>query len=165
MIPLKIVSVVIVAIAMDMALAHVLELPGKPRLPKEAYLAVQAIYYPGFTFAGATEPLGVVVTTLLALLMPAGSRGFWLTLGACVALVLMHAIYWLLIHPVNHFWIKDVGGSRQDLLCTGLREPGTVRAAGLDISARPLGIFSPRACRPCGGGVCLAGHRRHRLTA
>jgi hypothetical protein len=109
MIPLKIVSVVIVAIAMDMALAHALELPGKLRLPKEAYLAVQAIYYPGFTFAGATEPLGVVVTALLALLMPAGSRGFWLTLGACVALVLMHAIYWLLIHPVNHFWIKDVG--------------------------------------------------------
>jgi hypothetical protein len=84
MIPLKIVSVVIVAIAMDMALAHALELPGKLRLPKEAYLAVQAIYYPGFTFAGATEPLGVVVTALLALLMPAGSRGFWLTLGAAL---------------------------------------------------------------------------------
>jgi hypothetical protein len=35
--------------AMAMGLAQALELPGKPRLPKETYLAVQPIYYPGFT--------------------------------------------------------------------------------------------------------------------
>ena len=108
MAPLKICAVMIVAVAMDMALAHALELPGKLRLSKDQYLAVQAIYYPGFTFGGITEPLGVIATALLAFLLPAGSLGFWLTIGACVTLMLMHATYWLLIHPVNNFWLRDV---------------------------------------------------------
>jgi hypothetical protein len=53
---LKIVTVLLVAVAMDMVLAHALELPGKLRLPKDQYLAVQAIYYPGFRFGGVAEP-------------------------------------------------------------------------------------------------------------
>jgi hypothetical protein len=105
---LKISAVLIVALAMEMALAHALELPGKLRLPKEHYLAVQAIYYPGFTYAGMAEPLGVAVTALLAFVMPASSLSFWLTVSSCIALVAMHAIYWILIHPVNNFWVKDV---------------------------------------------------------
>jgi len=106
-VPLKISAVIIVAVAMAMVLAHVLELPGKLRLPKEKYLAVQEIYYPGFTFGGIAEPIGVAVTALLAFLMPAGSLSFWLTLSACIALAVMHAIYWVLIHPVNNFWLRD----------------------------------------------------------
>ena len=109
MLTLKIFAVVIVAVAMDLALAHALELPGKLRLPKEQYLAVQAIYYPGFTFAGFTEPLGIILTALLAFLMPAGTPSFWLTVFACLALALMHAIYWVSIQPVNNFWLKDIG--------------------------------------------------------
>jgi hypothetical protein len=70
---LKICAVMIVAVAMDMVLAHALELPGKLQLSKEQYLAVQAIYYPGFTFGGITEPLGVIVTALLVWL-PAARR-------------------------------------------------------------------------------------------
>jgi hypothetical protein len=108
MIPLKICAVIVVAIVLAMGIAHVLELPGKLRLPKEQYLAVQAIYYPGFTYAGATEPLGVILTALLAFLMPAGSSSFWLTVTSCLALALMHAIYWVSIHPINNFWLKDI---------------------------------------------------------
>jgi hypothetical protein len=121
---LKIVSVVIVAVAMNMALAHALELPGKLRLPKEQYLAVQTIYYPGFTFAGFTEPLGVILTALLAFLTPWGSPSFWLTVGACVALALMHAIYWVLIHPVNNFWLRDTDlqGAGKTFFALGARE-------------------------------------------
>jgi hypothetical protein len=106
---LKICSILIVAIAMGMALAHALELPGKLRLPKEQYLAVQAIYYPGFTFGGIAEPLSMIATALLVFLVPAGSSSFWLTLGAWVALVLMQAIFWIFIQPVNNFWLKDIG--------------------------------------------------------
>jgi Domain of unknown function (DUF1772) len=108
MVLLKISAVVVVAIAMALALAHALELPGKLRLQKEQYLAVQAIYYPGFTIGGAAEPLSVVLTALLAFLTPSGSLSFWLTLGACFALVLMQAVYWTFIHPVNNFWLRDV---------------------------------------------------------
>jgi hypothetical protein len=108
MIPLKICTVIVVAIVMATGIAHALELPGKLRLPKEQYLAVQAIYYPGFTYAGVTEPLSVILTALLAFLMPAGSLSFWLTVISCIALALMHAIYWVLIHPINNFWLKDI---------------------------------------------------------
>ncbi|HWY53174.1 MAG TPA: hypothetical protein VNZ03_01850 [Terriglobales bacterium] len=54
---------------MSMALAHALEVPGKMRLDKQTYLAVQGIYYPGFTLGGIAEPLAVIATLVLMLLM------------------------------------------------------------------------------------------------
>jgi len=105
---LQILTVSLVAIAMALALAHALELPGKLRLAKEQYLAVQPIYYPGFTVGGAAEPLGLLMTLVLLFWMPRGGVAFWLTVGAVVSLVAMHATYWLLTHPVNNFWLKDV---------------------------------------------------------
>jgi hypothetical protein len=103
---LQVITVLIVAIAMALALAHALELPGKRRLTKEQYLAVQPIYYPGFTFGGIAEPLGLLVLLVLLFLTPAGPT-LWLTAGAFIALVAMHAAYWLLTHPVNNFWLKE----------------------------------------------------------
>lgn len=105
---LQILTVSLVAIAMALALAHALELPGKLRLAKEQYLAVQPIYYPGFTVGGAAEPLGLLMTLVLLFWMPRGGVAFWLAVGAVVSLVAMHATYWLLTHPVNNFWLKDV---------------------------------------------------------
>jgi hypothetical protein len=102
---LEIVTVLIVAIAMAMALAHALELPGKLRLSKEEYLIVQPIYYPGFTFGGATEPLGTILVFVLVLLAPVFGTRYWLLSGAFLALLAMHAIYWLVTHPVNNVWL------------------------------------------------------------
>jgi hypothetical protein len=45
---LQVVTVISGSVAMALALAHALELPGKLRLTKEAYYAMQSIYYPGF---------------------------------------------------------------------------------------------------------------------
>jgi hypothetical protein len=105
---LQIVTILLVAVAMAMALAHALELPGKMRLSKEAYLAMQPIYYPGFTIGGTVgEAGGMLATLLLAFLTPAGSVEFWLTLGAFLSLLAMHAVYWVVTHPVNNFWLKD----------------------------------------------------------
>jgi hypothetical protein len=66
---LQVLSVCLVAVAMSLALAHALELPGKMRLHKEAYLATQPIYYPGFTVAGGIGEAGGMVTTLILLLL------------------------------------------------------------------------------------------------
>jgi hypothetical protein len=60
---LHILAVVLVATAMALALAHALELPGKMRLSKEQYLAIQQIYYPGFTIGGVAEPIGLLMIT------------------------------------------------------------------------------------------------------
>jgi hypothetical protein len=103
---LQVLAVLLVAVAMALALAHALELPGKLRLPKDQYLAVQPIYYPGFTIGGAAEPLGLVTVLVLLLSTPAGRLEFWLMVGAFAALLAMHAAYWLLTHPVNNFWLK-----------------------------------------------------------
>lgn len=104
---LQVATVVLVAVAMALTLAHALELPGKMRLSKEHYLAVQPIYYPGFTIGATAEPLGLLLTLVLLFLIPTGSAMFWLTAAAFVLLVAMHATYWLVTHPVNNFWLKD----------------------------------------------------------
>jgi hypothetical protein len=101
----QLVCVVLVAIAMALTLAHALELPGKMRLGKEAYLSVQQIYYPGFTVGGVAEPLGIIA--LLVFMPPPGSR-FWWTMAALISLVAMHLVYWFVTHPVNSFWTKDI---------------------------------------------------------
>lgn len=104
---LQILTLILVVLAMVPALTHGLELPGKLRLTKDAYFAVQSIYYPGFTIAGIAEPLAIISTTILLVLTPRGSGDFWLTLLGLVGLIGMHAVYWLFTHPVNKFWLQD----------------------------------------------------------
>jgi hypothetical protein len=104
---LEVTTVFLVAVAMSLSLAHALELPGKMRLDKDAYVAVQGIYYPGFTYGGLGEGLGMVATLVLLLLTPRSDPAFWWILTALAALVAMHGIYWVVTHPINKFWLKD----------------------------------------------------------
>jgi hypothetical protein len=105
---LQVLSVCLVAIASALPLAHALELPGKMRLDKDAYLAMQPIYYPGFTIgAGFGEGGGMIATLILLLVTPTASREFRWTLLAFIALAGMHAAYWIFTHPVNKFWLRD----------------------------------------------------------
>ena len=107
-IALQITTVFLVAIAMALALAHALELPGKLRLDKNAYYAVQSIYYPGFTIGGIGEAAGTIAAIILLLLTPRASVDFWLTVVAVIGLVGMQGVYWIVTHPINRFWVKDV---------------------------------------------------------
>ncbi len=103
---LQILTVLLAAIGMALSLAHALEFPGKRRLDRDAYLKVQAIYYPGFTVGGAFEPLAMIAAFALLLYTPLDTTPFWLTLAAFAGLVLAHAIYWVFTHPVNKVWVK-----------------------------------------------------------
>ncbi len=104
----KVASVLLVSVAMSMALAHALELPGKLHLDKPTYMAVQTIYYPGFTIGGGFgEGLGLVATLILLIMTPSGTPAFWWILAGLLALVAMHGAYWIVTHPVNKFWLKD----------------------------------------------------------
>lgn len=109
---LQILTVLIVVFALVPALAHALKLPGKLRTTREADDATQPIDDPGFTIAGFSEPLGIVFTIILLMLMPVGSFAFWLTLVALLGLIGMQAVYWLLTHPVNKFWLASEELSR-----------------------------------------------------
>jgi hypothetical protein len=54
-------------------------------------IAVQPIYYLGFTIAGMSEPLGVIATLLLVF-TPRGNGNFWLTLVAFLGRLGMQAV-------------------------------------------------------------------------
>jgi len=102
---LSVFTVILVAIAMGLSLAHALEWPGKMRLGREQYLAVQPIYYPGFTIGGFAEPAGIVATLVLLLVTPTGTTRFWLIAVALAALIVMQVIFWLMTQPVNRYWL------------------------------------------------------------
>jgi hypothetical protein len=107
---LEILTLLLAALAMALPLAHALELPGKLRLRKDDYLAVQPIYYPGFTIGGFVgDPGAPLATLVLAIATPTDTPQFWLALVAFVAFAAMNATYWILTHPVNGFWLS---GSR-----------------------------------------------------
>ena len=105
---LQVLSILFVAVGMRLSLAHALEFPGKLRLTRDTYLAVQTIYYPGFTIGGVFGEFGAMLATLLLLVFTRFvSTAFWLTLVALLALLIMHGVYWTVTHPVNKVWLKD----------------------------------------------------------
>lgn len=105
---LQIVALMLAVIAMAPAVAHAFEFPGKKRLDRDAYAAVQTIYYPGFTLLGIAEPTAIVATAVLLLLTPRDTTEFWMTFIALVGLAGMQVIYWTLTHPVNKIWTRSV---------------------------------------------------------
>ncbi|MGK9167063.1 DUF1772 domain-containing protein [Inquilinus limosus] len=130
---LQVVSLCLVALALTPALAHALERPGKMRLGREAYLAVQPIYYPGFTWVGGLGEVACIVAVLILLVMtPVDGAAFWWVAAALLALVAMHAVYWLVTHPVNQVWLRHetlgrAGASffaRDPLRRAGSADPG-----------------------------------------
>ena len=62
---LQIATTFIVSIGWALALSHALEMPGKLRFNKEAYITAQTIYYPGFTIGAAVGEAGALVATLV----------------------------------------------------------------------------------------------------
>ncbi|NZA27112.1 DUF1772 domain-containing protein [Luteimonas sp. SJ-92] len=102
---LQISALLLVALAMAFSLAHAAELPGKLRLDRETYLAVQPIYHPGFTIGGASEPLAILALAGLLLVTGATGPGFGMVAASLVLMLAMQGVYWLAVHPVNRFWL------------------------------------------------------------
>jgi hypothetical protein len=74
---------------------------------KETYLAVQPIYYPGFTIVGGFgEAAGLLAAFALLFVIPRDTITFSLTLGAFILLAIMHAVFWFVTQPVNRFWLQ-----------------------------------------------------------
>jgi len=69
--------------------------PASCGLKKEQYLAVQPIYYPGFTIGGIAEPAVILATVALLIMTPTGTAAFWLVAGALAALVTVQVIFWI----------------------------------------------------------------------
>ncbi|HYH71435.1 MAG TPA: DUF1772 domain-containing protein [Methyloceanibacter sp.] len=106
---LSILALLLVAVTMGLSLAHALEFPGKLRLDEPTYQAVQAIYYPGFTIGGFVGEFGsMLVLAALLYLTPTNSERFWWIAAALGLLIVGHATYWIVTHPVNSAWLREV---------------------------------------------------------
>jgi hypothetical protein len=120
---LQIVSVLLVSVAMALAAAHALELPGKLKLDRDHYNATQSIYYPAFTLTGLLgEAAGLGSTLLLVLATPTQSASLRWTIAAFIALAAMHGAYWTITRRASQFWL--------------LRSPAS--------SIAPVGFFATR---------------------
>lgn len=105
---LEVLTVILVAGAMAMALSHALELPGKLRLARQEYFVVQRIYYPGFTIGGGIAEVGGILATFALMLASSGPLQAWLIAGALVALLAMQLVFWFMTQPINKHWLQDV---------------------------------------------------------
>ena len=104
---IKVAAEVFVAVAMALALAHALEYPGKMRLDRSTYVAMQPIYYPAFIIGGGIgEGLGVALTFILLLLTPNDSDQFNWIAAAFASLLAMQAVYWMVTYPARNFWAE-----------------------------------------------------------
>jgi len=107
MLVLHLASTLAVVVVTATTLAHALEMPGKLRLPRDTYLAVQRIYYPGFTVVGAAELPSVLALAGSALATSTDGPAANLRWAAATLAALAHAVYWLVVHPTNHQWLRD----------------------------------------------------------
>jgi hypothetical protein len=86
------------------------------------------------------------------MLTPGGTPGFWLTLVALLGLIAMHAVYWIVTHPVNKFWLQqeNLGGFGSGFFSFGANR------AGLSTEARPWTALRDRWESPTSrGGLCV----------
>lgn len=93
-------SLLFTALALAPALAHLMELPNKIGLSREAYLAVQQIYR-GWALLGIVVIGAMVFTFALAVLSRGRGRTFALALIGFLCIVGTQVIFWTFTFPVN----------------------------------------------------------------
>jgi hypothetical protein len=91
-------SVLLTALTLGPAMAHLLEAPVKLFLPREQYFQVQQIYR-GWTFAGVFVGAALVSTGWLATSVQ--GRALWFSLGACACLAGALLVFWVVTFPTD----------------------------------------------------------------
>ena len=102
----QLLAVVLTAVALVPAAAHVLELPNKLPMPREEYLTVQRMYR-GWQFAGFVVVAALIATLSLAIVAEGEARGA--ALLAVLAILGTQWVFWGLTFPVNkrtHNWTE-----------------------------------------------------------
>jgi len=97
---LRFASVMLTAVAMAAAFAHLLELPNKIGLSREAYLTVQQIYR-GWALLGIVVVGALVSTTALALQVRGTPAEFYLTVAAALCIALSLLVFFVFTFPTN----------------------------------------------------------------
>lgn len=97
---LRLGTVLLTALALVPAGAHLLELPNKIGLPREAYLVAQGLYR-GWALLGAVWIGALVANLALAVALRRHGRGWRAALGAGLLLALSLAVFFAWTWPAN----------------------------------------------------------------
>lgn len=89
-----------VALLLGPALAHLLELPNKLLLDRDAYLTVQGIYR-GWALLGIVVFAALISTLLLTVLLVGRGRAMLWAAASFLCLVGSHALFWAFTYPAN----------------------------------------------------------------
>ena len=93
-------SVLFVALALAPSTAHLLELPNKINLSRDAYLIVQQIYS-GWALLGIVVFGALLSTLALTIFTRHRGREFKLALFGFLSLVASQAVFWVFTYPTN----------------------------------------------------------------
>jgi hypothetical protein len=91
-------AVVLTALALVPAAAHVMELPNKLPMSREAYLIVQRVYR-GWNLSGFVV-IGALIATLVLVFVAEGAA-FVPALIGFLAIVATQVVFWKFTYPVN----------------------------------------------------------------
>lgn len=99
----RLATILLTALSMGAALAHLLEMPAKTAYDAGLWLhLLQTLYPPGFGTAGAVfEVASLVSVAILVVLVRHRSPALGWTLVGAACLVASHALFWLRVAPVN----------------------------------------------------------------
>jgi len=96
----RFLGILLAALALVPAAAHLMELPNKTQLSGADYLVVQQLYR-GWAFAGIVVIGALLSTLLLAFMVRSQPRAFVLTVVAVLCIVGTQVTFWMFTYPVN----------------------------------------------------------------
>ncbi|MCM5681861.1 DUF1772 domain-containing protein [Schlegelella sp. S2-27] len=100
---LRMAAMLLTVLGLGASLAHLYELPAKLSIDGALWLTLlQQLYPPLFgPLAGTAEGASVAAALLLCLLLRRRPAALRWTAAAALCLVAAHAVFWLLVAPVN----------------------------------------------------------------
>ncbi len=100
---LRLLTIMLTALSMGVALCHLLEMPAKLTYDPALWLTLlHTLYPPAFgTIGGAAEVGAVVATIVLAVVVRRRRPAFDWTLAGALCLLAAHAAFWIWVAPVN----------------------------------------------------------------
>jgi hypothetical protein len=94
------VALLATALALGPAMAHLLELPNKIGLPREAYFIVQKAYR-GWSLLGWLLGIEVAAMVAVAILGRNDAPTMWPALAAIACVLGAQGAFWLFVYPAN----------------------------------------------------------------
>jgi len=111
----RLVTILLVALVLGLAFAHVLERPAKMDYDGRLYSTLQRTLYREWgppNVGGFLEPAAIAATLVLAILVRRERRVFWLTVGAGVVMLLAFpVVFFWIVAPVNAVFLSGAPGT------------------------------------------------------